>query len=245
MNLRIARWSFAALLVCAPTAPAWAINHSVPAIHGDVSRTLLGDGTGVIIGIVDSGVDDTHPALTGLDSLGNPRMVAEANFVPTEPASTGDDVYGHGTWVSSVALSSDATYTGMATDARYVNARVLNSTGGFDNDVQVKNGVGFAIDQGADILNLSLNFFAATSTGTSQLDLMLDWAAFNRGINCALCVGNIGNSGTQLVRGPGSAYNGMTVGRTTADYSRVHTDSANAFTADGRMKPDVVAPGPG
>jgi hypothetical protein len=231
-------------LFCALTAPAWAINHSVPAIHGDVSRTLLGDGTGVVVGIVDSGVDDTHPALTGLDSLGNPRMAAEADFVPGEGPSA-DDVYGHGTWVSSVALSSDATYTGMATDARFVNARVLNNTGGFDNDVQVKNGIGFAIEQGADVLNLSLNFFAATSSGTSQLDLMLDWAAFNRGINCALCVGNIGSSGTQLVRGPGSAYNGLTVGRTTADYSRVHTDSANAFTADGRMKPDVVAPGTG
>jgi hypothetical protein len=231
-------------LFCALTAPAWAINHSVPAIHGDVSRTLLGDGTGVVVGIVDSGVDDTHPALTGLDSLGNPRMVAEADFVPGEGPSA-DDVFGHGTWVSSAALSSDATYTGMATDARFVNARVLNNTGGFDNDVQVKNGIGFAIEQGADVLNLSLNFFAATSSGTSQLDLMLDWAAFNRGINCALCVGNIGSSGTQLVRGPGSAYNGLTVGRTTADYSRVHTDSANAFTADGRMKPDVVAPGTG
>ena len=73
---------------------AWAINVSIPAVHGDVFRTLLGDGTGVIVGIVDSGVDDTHPAaLAGLDSLGQPRMVAEANFVTTEPASSGDDVF--------------------------------------------------------------------------------------------------------------------------------------------------------
>jgi Subtilase family/PEP-CTERM motif len=246
MNQRTARGSFAALLLCALTAPAWAINHSVPAIHGDLSRTLLGDGTGVIVGIVDSGVDDTHPALAGLDSLGNSRMVAEANFVPGEGPSA-DDVYGHGTWVSSAALSSDATYTGMAPDARFVNARVLSNTGGFNGQEQVENGIGFAIENGADVLNLSLNFFAAVSGGTSQLDLMLDWAAFNRGVNCAICVGNISNAsgGTPLVRGPGSAYNGITVGRTTADYSRVHTDSANAFTADGRMKPDVVAPGSG
>jgi hypothetical protein len=246
MNLRLARWCVAALLLCALTAPAWALDGSVPAIHGDISRTLLGDGTGVIVGIVDSGVDDTHPALAGLDSLGDPRMLAEANFVPSEPASTGDDFYGHGTWVTSTALSSDATFTGLATDARYVNARVLSNTGGFDNDVQVKNGIGYAIDQGADVLNVSLNFNAATSAGTSQLDLMLDWAAFNRGVISAVAVGNISTgNGTQLVRGPGSAYNGVTVGRTTADYSRVHTDSATAFTADGRMKPDVVAPGSG
>jgi hypothetical protein len=35
----------------------------------------------------------------------------------------------------------------------------------------------------------------------------------------------------------------VSVGRTVADFSRVHFDSAGAFTSDGRMKPDVVAPG--
>ena len=146
MNSRTVRRSAAALLLCAVAAPAWAINGSVPGIRGDLSRTLFGDGTGVIVGIVDSGVDDTHPALAGLDSLGNPRMVAEANFVTSELANTGDDVFGHGTWVASVALSSDDTYTGFAPDARYVNARVLDSNVGFGSDVQVRNGIGFAID---------------------------------------------------------------------------------------------------
>ena len=96
-----------------------------------------------------------------------------------------------------------------------------SSTGGFGNDVQVKNGIGFAIDHGADILNLSLNYFATQrAAATSQLDLMLDWAAFNRGINCALCVGNIGTGSANAVgaRVPAAPYNGITVGRTTADY---------------------------
>jgi hypothetical protein len=206
----------------------------------------LGDGTGVVVGIIDSGVDDTHPSLAGLDSLGSPRMVAEANFVSYEPGNTGDDVFGHGTWVASAALSSDPVFTGLATDARFINARVLDNGNGFPGDAQVRDGIGFAIDQGADIINLSLNFFSANSGGNSQLDLMVDWAAFARGVNCAVCVGNISNgNGTSAVRGPGSAFNGITVGRTVADFTRVHQDSATAFTADGRMKPDVVGPGSG
>jgi hypothetical protein len=233
-----------ALLLCALAAPAWALDGSVPGIYGDVSRTLLGDGTGVIVGIVDSGVDDAHPALTGLDSLGNPRMVAEANFVTTEPANTGDDVAGHGTWVSSTVLGRHATFSGMATDARYINARVLNSSNSFPFDTPVRNGIGYAIDQGANIINLSLNFFAPNSSGFSQLDLMVDWAAFARGISTTIASGNIGGgSGGSSVRGPASAFNGVSVGRTVADFSRVHFDSAGAFTSDGRMKPDVVAPG--
>lgn len=243
-----------ALFLCSPVAPAWAINKSIPAVHGDVSRSLLGDGTGVIVGIVDSGVDDTHPALAGLDSLGHPRMVAEANFVTTEPGNTGDDVFGHGTWVSSVALSSDPVYTGFAPDARFVNARVLDSGLGFSGDVQVRNGVGFAIDHGANVLNLSLNYFAQNSNGFSSLDLMLDWAAYARGISSAVAVGNIPldpSSTTsnpipgqpQSVRSPGSAFNAISVGRTLADFKKVSIFSAGAYTQDGRMKPDIVAPG--
>lgn len=191
MNSRTFRYAAVALVLGALVSPARAINLSVPGIQGDVSRALLGDGTGSIIGIIDSGVDDTHPALTGVDSLGRPRMVAEANFVTTENWNTGDDVFGHGTWVASVALSSDSIFTGMAPDARYVNARVLDSGVGFASDVQVRNGIGFAIEQGAQILNLSLNYNATNSSGFSALDMMLDWAAYSRGVISVAAVGNI------------------------------------------------------
>lgn len=253
----MSRWTVCAgalALACfAPISSAWAIHNSVPAVHGDISRSLLGDGTGAIIGIIDSGVDDTHPALAGLDSLGQPRMVAEANFVTTEPVNTGDDVFGHGTWVSSVALSSDAFYTGMAPDARYVNARVLDSNVGFGNDVQVRNGIGFAIDRGAQVLNLSLNYNATFSSGNSPLDMMLDWAAYARGISSVAAVGNIPilNPGDpnplpgspNTARSPGSSFNGISVGRTLADFKKVSIFSAGAYTQDGRMKPDIIAPG--
>jgi hypothetical protein len=233
-----------ALVLCAISTWAWAIESSVPAVKGDLSRVLLGDGTGVVIGLVDSGVDDTHPALAGLDSLGNPRMVIERNFVTYEPANTGDDVIGHGTWVSSVALSRDATFTGMAPDARYINARVLDNNNNFTNDIQVRNGLGYAIDQGADVINMSLAFFAPNNSGLSQLDLMVDYAAWDRRINCVVCGGNIsGGNGSTQVRGPGSAFNGVTAAWTNANFTRVNNDSPNGFTGDGRIKPDVSAPG--
>jgi len=236
---------FIGSVVLSATA-ARAVHLSVPAIDGDDSRLLLGDGTGVIIGIIDSGVDDTHPTLTGLDSLGNPRMVAEANFVRTEPGNTGDDVAGHGTAVSSAAIGSDATYTGLASDARFINARVLDSDNSFSESSWVLNGVGFAIDRGADVLNLSLNYSSPLNTGTSQLDLMLDWAAFDRGVHSVTCSGNVSQGGGYPnVRGPGSAYNAVAVGRTDSDYDQIHSNSAVAFTGDGRMKPDVAAPGTG
>ena len=138
MKAQAVRAALGCVLITLGGAPcAHALNLSVPAVGGDLSRTLLGDGTGVIVGVIDSGVDDTHPALTGLDSLGQPRMLAEQNFVGTEPANTGEDVHGHGTWVASVILSDDSLHTGMAPDARFVNARVLDSGNGFPSDAQV------------------------------------------------------------------------------------------------------------
>lgn len=252
MNWNPVRWTAAIIMLCAVAAPVRALDLSVGGIHGDQSRTLLGDGTGVVLGYVDSGIDDLHPALTGTDSLGNPRLVAERNFVTSESGNTGDDVFGHGTWVSGIALSRDPIYTGLAPDARYVNARILTSSGAFLSEGAVRNGIGFAIGQGAEIVNLSLNFFAPASTGFTQLDLMIDWAAFERGIITTAAVGNISASDANgdgirgdynQVRGPGSAFNGIAVGRTLRDYSKVSIDSAGAYTADGRMKPDVVAPG--
>ena len=224
---------------------ALALDTGVTYIGADQTRTLLGDGTGVIVGVIDSGVDDTHPGLAGPDSLGRPRLVAEANFVPSEPANTGDDVFGHGTEVMGVIGGRDATYAGLATDARYVNARVLDSGNGFASTTQVINGAGFALDSGADVLNLSLNTSGEFSNGQLGLDRMLDWAAVNRGVLSAVCGGNIGQAtgGDPSVRSPGGAFNVLTVGRSTADFSRVHPDSAVGPTSDGRSKPDVIAPG--
>ncbi|HEY4232599.1 MAG TPA: S8 family serine peptidase [Lacipirellulaceae bacterium] len=245
MNFKPGPRAIAALFLCAAAAPTWAINVSIPGIHGDVSRTLLGNGTGIIVGVIDSGMDDTHPALAGNDSLGNPRLVAEQSFVTTEPDNTGDDIFGHGTAVGSIALSNDSVYQGFVPDARYVNSRVLDSYGGFPDDAQVRNGIGFAIDHGANVLNLSMNYFAALSGGYTQFDLMIDWAAYARGVSSSLSVGNIsqGPVGVDAVRDPGGAFNGLSVGRVINDLSKVSIDSAGSYTEDGRMKPDLVAPG--
>jgi hypothetical protein len=240
-------------LAALSAGPGYALDKSVPAIHGDVSRNLLGDGTGVIIGIVDSGIDATHPALAGNDSLGNPRLVAQQNFVSSEPGNTGDDVFGHGTWVSSIALSSDPVYKGLAPDARFVNARVLDANDSFSGDSIVQNGIGFTIANGAKIVNISLNYDAAGTNGSGGIELMIDWAAQNLGVNFTISAGNIPVSvaqdgtititGSQPVRNPAGAYNGLTVGRTDATYQQVRINSAVATTSDGRVKPDVVAPG--
>ncbi len=244
---------------------AAADDSDVLAIHGDLSRTNLGTGTGVVLGFVDSGINSTHPALAGNDSLGNPRLVSQANLVTYE--NTTNDVTGHGTSVSSAAVSSDSFHTGLAPDARYISARVLDSNNAFQNGGTVMDGVGYAMDSGANILNLSLNYNGGNpDVGNDPLDLILDWAV-EQGTHVTVAAGNIaahrdGNGLVVLdesppypVTGPATFYNGLTVGRTgvppgnplgpvgsVVNYNQVFVSSRSG-PVNGRCKPDVVAPG--
>lgn len=228
---------------------AVALDESVPRVQGDESRVRLGDGTGIIVGIIDSGVDATHPALAGNDSQGHNRLVAEANFVRTEPEYSADDVFGHGTSVAGVVLSADTVFTGLAPDARFVNSRVLDRNNSFQASDWVIDGIGFAVANDVDVINLSLNMQAAASQGRTRLDLVADWVAYELEIPVAACVGNISQApnGSTVPRAPGAAFNVFSVGRTTRnfdyDYRRVDSDSSYGPTADGRSKPDLVAPG--
>ena len=244
------------MLVCLFACHArgvWALDLSVPRIGGYQSRGLLGDGTGVTVGIVDSGVDDAHPALFGLDSRGRPRMVAERNFVTAEAGNSGDDQHGHGTGVAGVILGDDTDFAGLAPDARYLNARALDANNRFTTGQWIENAAGWAIDQGADLLNLSVNFdstSASSSAGGYDLDLMLDWAAdaAEHRVLSAVCVGNISQAsgGLPAPRSPAGSYNIIAVGQTgPSGYGRLSNDSSYGPTSDGRNKPDLVAPGAG
>jgi hypothetical protein len=200
----------------------------VLAIKADVSRQLFGSGTGVIVGIIDSGVKSSHPALVGNDSLGQPRLVAAQDFVG-DGDTTADDISvdGHGTGLIGAILGTDSVHTGLAPDARYVNARVLNANTQFFGSSTVMNGVGYALAHGANVMNLSLNYGPPSNTsGSDGIDLILDYAA-QQGVNITVAAGNIAahrdavtgevvldESPPSAVRSPGSAYNVVTVGRT-------------------------------
>jgi len=77
-------------------------------------------GAGLRIGVVDSGVMRTHPALA-------PRVVANFNFVSSQNNLQVDDVLGHGTDVAQLAAGTPfgAWPGGIAPGAQIVSARIL------------------------------------------------------------------------------------------------------------------------
>jgi Subtilase family len=111
---------------------------SVPLLHASAVHAAGLTGSGVLVGIVDTGVDANHPDLAG-------RVVAQHCFThgacargvadgPDEGDLAFDDV-GHGTNVTAIVVSQgNVASTGFAPGAQAVVIRALSRQGGFVSD---------------------------------------------------------------------------------------------------------------
>jgi autotransporter-associated beta strand protein len=107
-------------------------------------------GAGVLIGVVDSGIMENHPALAG-------RVSKELIYVDSPPNNTSiDDVVGHGTWVSEVAagMPFDDFAGGIAPGASLLSARIISDVEPVDDGSGQGNAVTAA---DADFFGQTLN----------------------------------------------------------------------------------------
>ena len=107
-----------------------------------------GDGSGVIIAVIDTGIQLNHPDLVS-------NIVSGYDF--TNGDSVADDDNGHGTHVAGIAsaMSNGVGTIGAGYSARLMPVKVLNASGyGYLSDVA--KGIYFAADNGARVINMSL-----------------------------------------------------------------------------------------
>lgn len=207
------------------------LDRSVPAIGVPAAWADGYRGTGIKVAIVDTGIDRAHPDFSG-------RIVTGASFVD------GDfqDDNGHGTHVASITAGTGAAqggqYVGVAPEASLYVARVLDGSGSGSMS-GVMAGVEWAVDQGVQVMNLSLGG-SGSSDGQDALSMTCN-AAVSRGIVVCVAAGNAGPS-ARTIGSPGAAVDVITVG--AADRSdHVASFSSRGPTADGRTKPDICFPG--
>lgn len=133
-------------------ADAWSVEYiGADAVH---KRGIT--GRGVNVSVVDTGIDATHPALSG--NIARWKDFTDENL--SEPA----DPAGHGTHVAgSIAGRSDAKYSvGVAPDATLFGARVLNESGsGRLSDVM--KAFQWSADHDADVISASLGLSPITT----------------------------------------------------------------------------------
>lgn len=206
----------------------------------DVSVPLIGapsvwqagiTGKGIKVGIVDTGIDPDHPDFAG-------RIVQMKDFTGQGP----NDNHGHGSHVAGIVGGSGAAsggkYKGVAPECVYYTAKVLRGDGsGSTSDVMA--GVEWAVQQGVQVINLSLGSDGACD-GTDALSVTCD-AAMDRGVAVCIAGGNAG-PGASTVGSPGCAKKVITIGATTKS-DQVADFSSRGPTSDNRIKPDLCFPG--
>ncbi|WP_051723463.1 S8 family serine peptidase [Streptomyces albus] len=194
------------------------------------------EGEGVTIAVLDSGIDTTHPDLAG------PKVAAAKNF-SASPDTT--DRYGHGTHVASIAAGTGAAsggaYRGVAPAARLLNAKVIgDDNSGRESDVIA--GMEWAVDRGADVVNLSVG--AGDAPGVGPMEEAVNRLSAGSG---PLFVAAAGNAGPRpgSISSPGSAEAALTVGAVDREDRLAGFSSVGPRTGDGGLKPDLTAPGTG
>lgn len=117
--------------------------------HGLLDAWGSATGRGVVVAIIDTGIDLDHPDLAD-------RIVEGYDWVDDD--DTPNDENGHGTHVagSAAAIGDNAVgVIGMAPEASIMPLKVLGADGS-GNSEDIADAIVWAADHGADVINLSL-----------------------------------------------------------------------------------------
>jgi len=210
---------------------------------------------GVVVAIVDSGIDLSHPDLTGvlwtnadeiagngIDDDGNGYVDDVHGYDLADSDPTPADANGHGTHVAGIAAAATNNGVGVAGTgwgATIMPVRVLDAQGE-GGAWDVMNGIYYATDNGAQVINLSLGGY---SNGCSYMEDAIAYAQAH-GVLVIAAAGNDGNKSWFDPSDPGNwfypaACEGV-LGVAATDQSDVHA----AFSNYGDWV-DVAAPGVG
>src|SRR3989475_4318578 len=179
----------------------------------------LGDPN-VVIAIVDTGVDSSHPDLAS-------KIVGQYSYV----GNNAKDGFGHGTHcagIAAAATNNDVGIAGMCPNCGILSVKVLNDQGsGYISDVA--SGITYAASHGARVISLSLGGSGRSDTMRSALQYAVT--------NNALPVCAMGNSGSSSnTPEPGYWHDCLSVIATDQNGARA------SFSNYG-VKADVAAPG--
>jgi subtilisin family serine protease len=194
------------------------------------TRTL---GRDIVVAIVDTGVDLTHPDLTDRLLRDASGAVIGRDFVDDDDDP--QDENGHGTMVAGIVAASVDNGEGIAGAApavRIMPVRVLDADGG-GRSGDLDDGIRWAVDNGAHVVNLSLESVIAAGVGLpgSAPTAAVDYA-WQRGV---VVVAAAGNSDTPYTDYPPTSP-AVLVGATDRD------DEKAGFSDAGRTDA-LMAPG--
>lgn len=209
------------------------LDQSVPRIGAPEVWNAGWTGAGAKVAVLDTGIDDQHPDLVG-------QVVGSRNFTAEEPG----DLHGHGTHVAATIASRDATFRGVAPDAKLLAGKVCDSRGEcLDSDVLA--GMRWAaVENDADVVNLSLGY--PNEEGLDLLERGVEELTEQTGTLFVVAAGNkpFGCLGPLAgVSSPASADSALAVGAVDKQDQLADFSCTGPRRGDRAIKPDLTAPG--
>ena len=194
---------------------AWGIN----------TGTDVETGQGVVVAVIDTGI-----ALGGPDGFCNP-IHSEYNAITNQTGpGTAADGHSHGTHVAgTVAGCADngIGVVGVAPDAQIMAVKVLaNSGSGSLSDVA--EGIRWAADHGAQVINMSLGSACASTWPTCSTTIVNDALAYAAAADVVIVI-SAGNDNRSFVGQPGNHPEALAVAAT--DYARNRAPYSNRGVA--------------
>ena len=184
-----------------PNDPMYDRQWNLKAMGAPEAWSLGAMGEGVIVAVVDTGV-------SRVEDLEGTKLLEGASFVPG--AKTAADDQGHGSHVAGTIAQSTNNgkgVAGVAPNATILPVKVL-SRFGFGNSAWIASGIDYAVDNGAQVINLSLGggYSAVIHNAIKKADA--------KGV---IVVAAAGNSGRKGVGYPGALEETIGVSATGPD----------------------------
>jgi len=184
------------------------------------AEQITSGGSDTIVAVLDTGIDQTHEDLAG-------KVIASVNLTNSPTTA---DVHGHGTHIAGIIASSgDSTFgiAGVAPNCRLMNVKVADDSGTCYGSV-VARGITWAVEHGANVINMSL----VIDSPSPELQQAIDYA-WDNGAVVVAAAGN--DMGTRLAY-PAYYSNCIAVAAANAD------GHVASWSGDGAWV-DVAAPG--
>lgn len=211
-----------------PNDPSYTSQWGLPKIDVLNAWGISEGSSNITVAVIDTGIDLDHPDLDCIVPDGEPKITAGWDYANDD--SSADDDHSHGTHVAgiiSACTDNGIGIAGVAPNVRLMPVKVLDSSGsGSYSDVA--NGIIFAVNNGANIINLSLGGYSGNSTLASAVQY-----ANSNGV---LVIAASGNAGISSIYYPAAYSEAMAIGATDSNDNRAYYSNYG----DGL---DVVAPG--
>jgi type VII secretion-associated serine protease mycosin len=210
-----------------PNDPFLEVQYGIKITGTDKVWKVQKGNPGVIVAVIDSGVDGTHPEFQGQLSDG-------FDFTVKPPVPGGNiDKYGHGTHVAGVIgakANNGIGISGMAPNCKILPVRIFDEFGHSSEGIAAE-AIIWSVDHGAKVINAS---WGSPIPGQAQHDAVK--YALDKDVVFVAAVGNSGNDDPDNVSYPGASPGVIGVSATT------DIDTWASFSTYGPQV-DLAAPG--